>query len=92
LKENKSMKLEIDGHTDSKGTEAFNENLSVTRARVTADYFVSKGIERSRIKAVGKGEKFPLVPNVNPDDSDNPDGRQKNRRVEFIVTMKKAKN
>ena len=85
LNANKDLKLVIEGHTDSKGTEAFNYNLSAKRALVTADYFAGMGISRSRLKSSGKGEKFPILPNVNPDDTDNPDGRQKNRRVEFKI-------
>lgn len=84
LKENNGFKVEITGHTDDMGTDEYNNRLSRQRANTIADYLVSKGIEKSRIKVRYKGEAKPLASNVNPDGSDNPDGRAKNRRVEFL--------
>lgn len=90
LAENKNAKLEIYGHTDSKGTDQYNLGLSQRRAGAAKKYFSDKGIAASRIKAIGKGESQPVAPNENPDKTDNPDGRQLNRRVEFkIVFIKK---
>ena len=83
LKDHKNVRLEIYGHTDSKGTDEYNGQLSVKRAGTVKKYFTDKGIAYTRIKAIGKGESQPVAPNENPDKSDNPDGRQLNRRVEF---------
>ncbi len=85
LTANEELKVEIYGHTDSKGEDSYNYKLSLKRAQAASDYFSSKGINVNRIKGSGKGEKFPLEPNENPDHSDNPEGRQMNRRVEFKV-------
>jgi outer membrane protein OmpA-like peptidoglycan-associated protein len=85
LKENKNVKLDIYGHTDAKGADQFNDALSLKRARAAVEYLASKGIDPKRLKAIGKGERQPVAPDENPDKSDNPDGRQKNRRVEFKV-------
>ncbi len=86
LKENTSLKLEVTGHTDSKGANQFNLALSIRRATETINYFKSRGIDSKRLKATGKGEAQPVAPNENPDKSDNPSGREQNRRVEFKVT------
>ncbi len=83
LKEYSSMKVEIFGHTDSKGTDDFNQNLSKKRAENSAKYLISKGISRKRITTKGFGESQPVAPNILPDGSDNPEGRQKNRRIEL---------
>lgn len=76
----------IIGHTDSKGTEAYNLELSKKRAEAVKQWLVSQaGIDPSRIETTGKGESEPIAPNTNPDGSDNPEGRQKNRRVEIRI-------
>lgn len=85
LKTNPSYKVEISGHTDSKGTDEYNNALSKRRAESAARYFASKGISGSRIISKGFGEAMPIAPNVHPDGSDNPEGRQKNRRIEIKV-------
>lgn len=80
------LKVEIAGHTDSKGSKEFNDFLSQRRAQVVYDYLVSKGIAKSRlIGPTGYGESQPLVANTNPDGSDNPAGRAQNNRVELNV-------
>ncbi len=90
VSENKDVRLEIYGHTDSKGSEQFNVNLSQKRASATKKHFTDKGILATRIKTIGRGESQPIAPNENPDKTDNPEGRQLNRRVEFkIVPIKK---
>lgn len=71
--------LTIAGHTDSAGDDKVNLRLSALRARVVADFLVSKGIATQRLNPRGYGERRPLVPN------DTPANRAKNRRVEFIV-------
>ena len=90
LSENKDISLEIYGHTDAKGTEQYNMNLSATRAQSVKAYFTNKGVSYKRVKAIGKGETQPIAPNENPDKTDNPEGRELNRRVEFkLVAVKK---
>ena len=67
------------GHTDSIGSDAYNQRLSVRRAESVKSYLVSKGVEPNRIYTEGKGEKQPVASNKTKD------GRQKNRRVEIEV-------
>ena len=67
------------GHTDSIGSDAYNQKLSVRRAESVKAYLVSKGIEPNRVYTEGKGEKQPVASNKTSD------GRQKNRRVEIEV-------
>jgi len=82
LKNNPTMEIEIAGHTDNVGSEAFNQKLSENRAKSVETYIVEHGINESRLKAVGYGESRPIA--FNSDD----EGRQKNRRVEFEVLKK----
>jgi OOP family OmpA-OmpF porin len=78
------------GHTDSIGSDAYNQKLSVRRADSVKAYLVSKGIEANRIYTEGKGKKQPIAPNT-INGKDNPAGRAKNRRVEIeVVGTKKA--
>jgi outer membrane protein OmpA-like peptidoglycan-associated protein len=84
---NKKAKIEIIGHTDSKGSDEYNLALSKRRANAVATYLASKGVSRNRIIAVGDGESKPIAANENPDGSDNLDGRAKNRRTEIVVTQ-----
>lgn len=78
------IKIEIGGHTDSFGTDEYNLDLSQRRANSVRDYLVKNGFDAKRIvKTVGYGESQPIVSNTNPDGSDNPQNRAKNRRVEF---------
>ena len=80
------MKVEVAGHTDAKGSDSYNQALSKRRANAVRDYMMRNGIEASRIKSVGYGEARPKAPNQNPDGSDNPDGRAKNRRTELSLS------
>ncbi len=79
------------GHTDSIGSDAYNQKLSVQRAESVKGYLVSKGIEPNRIYTEGKGKKQPIAPNT-INGKDNPDGRAKNRRVEIEVVGTRAAN
>lgn len=71
--------ITIEGHTDSVGSDAYNLNLSNKRANSTKQYLSGKGIPKSKIKTVGRGEKDPIATNKTPS------GRAKNRRAEFII-------
>lgn len=86
LTNNPGTSLEITGHTDSKGSEKFNTNLSLQRAKQAAGYLTSKGIQVQRITVKANSEKNPIARNINPDGSDCPDGRNFNRRNEFVIT------
>ncbi|GAB2746260.1 OmpA family protein [Melaminivora jejuensis] len=72
------------GHTDSIGTDAYNQKLSVRRAEAVKAYLVSKGIEKNRVYTEGKGEKQPVA------DNRTAEGRAKNRRVEIEVVGTRA--
>ena len=86
LKNRPNVKFEIAGHTDSKGNDSYNMNLSKRRANEMLRYFVSKGmISRKRMTVVGYGETKPIASNELPDGSDNPEGRAKNRRTEIVI-------
>lgn len=79
LKTNPSVEIEISGHTDSKGSDDYNLNLSQGRSQSVVDYLISKGIESYRLSAQGYGETKPI------DSNDTEEGRANNRRVEFTV-------
>ncbi|MCH7345190.1 OmpA family protein [Pelomonas sp. CA6] len=72
------------GHTDSVGTDAYNQKLSVRRAEAVKAYLVSKGLEKNRVYTEGKGEKQPVA------DNKTAEGRAKNRRVEIEVVGTRA--
>lgn len=80
LKDQGYKRIVVEGHTDSKGSESTNEELSLKRANSVRSHLISQGIEASKITAVGLGESRPLASN------DTPEGRANNRRVELIVT------
>lgn len=79
LKQNPSVEIEISGHTDSKGADEYNLNLSQGRSQAVVDYLISQGIESYRLSAKGYGETMPI------DTNDTDEGRANNRRVEFTV-------
>jgi len=79
----------IEGHTDSKGSDQYNQSLSDKRAKSVKDWLVRNAGANARfIMTKGWGESRPAVANTKPDGSDDPEGRQKNRRVE--ITIKKG--
>lgn len=82
LKQNPMVEIEIAGHTDSKGSDEYNLNLSQGRSQSVVDYIISQGISDSRLTAHGYGETKPI------DTNDTDDGRANNRRVEFTVIKK----
>lgn len=85
LNENPNIVIELSSHTDSKGSDSYNEVLSQKRANSVVKYLISKGINPARLVAKGYGETMPVAPNENPDGTDNPEGRAKNRRTEFKI-------
>ena len=72
--------IEVQGHTDNKGSEAYNQTLSVQRATAVSRYLTSAGIATSRLSIKGFGETLPKYEN------ETADGRTQNRRVEFLIT------
>jgi outer membrane protein OmpA-like peptidoglycan-associated protein len=80
LKEYKDTNIEIQGHTDSKGTDAYNQGLSERRAGAVATYLRNRGLAPSRIVTRGYGETAPVAAN------DTESGRAQNRRVNFLIT------
>lgn len=79
LQQNPGLKIEIGGHTDSSGKEAYNDTLSERRARSVYDYLAERGLPESRAVYRGYGEQQPVS------DNDTPAGRQKNRRTEITI-------
>jgi len=84
-----SPEVIISGHTDLKGSDEYNQKLSEKRAVSVKEWFeINAGIKSEIMQTVGYGERKPVAPNANPDGSDNPEGRQKNRRVEILIKKK----
>lgn len=81
----RSRSVSVEGHTDSIGSEQYNLRLSRRRAESVASGLESEGVSAGRIRTRGFGEKYPIAPNQNPNGTDNPAGRAKNRRVEVII-------
>lgn len=80
LKNNLDTNINIYGHTDSKGTDAYNLSLSERRAAAVRSYLISQGVSSTRMLTMGIGEKEPVASN------DTEAGRAENRRVEFAIT------
>jgi OOP family OmpA-OmpF porin len=77
LKNNPTVKIQVQGHTDSVGDAAYNRQLSEKRARAVMEYLIQEGIDRKRLSAIGLGEARPIANN------DSAEGRELNRRVEL---------
>ena len=85
LRERAKGVVRIEGHTDSKGTPAYNQKLSERRADAVRQWLAEReGLTRLKFKIDGFAATRPVAPNTKPDGSDDPDGRQKNRRVEIV--------
>jgi outer membrane protein OmpA-like peptidoglycan-associated protein len=80
LKEYPDTNIEIQGHTDSKGTESYNQGLSQRRADAVASYLRNRGVTSSRVSTRAYGETAPVASN------DTESGRSQNRRVNFLIT------
>lgn len=78
-------KILIEGHTDSVGSDEVNLKLSEARAQTVAGALEAGGVKGSRVTTRGYGKRYPVAPNTNPDGSDDPQGRAKNRRVEVVI-------
>ncbi|MCI0506291.1 MAG: OmpA family protein [Gammaproteobacteria bacterium] len=79
LNEFKSTLITAEGHTDSKGSEAYNQKLSENRALSVSNYLINKGVKQQRLAAVGRGELKPVA------DNNTIEGRSLNRRVELTL-------
>jgi outer membrane protein OmpA-like peptidoglycan-associated protein len=78
--------VRVNGHTDAIGDDVYNLELSQRRAAAVTDWLGTRGkVPTTRLRAEGLGESRPVAPNTNDDGSDNPAGRQLNRRVEVII-------
>lgn len=87
IKQYGSGGVRIEGHTDAKGDEAYNLTLSQQRAASVKDWLVSNaGLAGAGFRTEGYGEARPIAPNATPDGRDDPAGRQRNRRVELLIS------
>ncbi|MFN8310359.1 MAG: OmpA family protein [Chitinophagales bacterium] len=91
MMQNPGYSLEVQGHTDSKGSDDYNAKLSQRRADEAKTYIVSKGVGADRVIAKGYGETMPVAENE-VGGQDNPEGRWKNRRVEFKILPDKPED
>ncbi|HWB63590.1 MAG TPA: OmpA family protein, partial [Chitinophagales bacterium] len=93
LNDHPAYTVEVQGHTDSKGTDEYNEKLSMRRANEVKDFLIKKkGIAEARVVAKWFGESKPAVPNELPNGEDDPEGRARNRRVEFKIIPDKPED
>jgi outer membrane protein OmpA-like peptidoglycan-associated protein len=86
------LRIEVVGHTDSKGSDTYNMGLSRRRAEKVVEFLVQSGVEQERISSRGMGETEPVARNTNPNGSDSPNGRKLNRRVEFRILTPEVTN
>lgn len=82
MKDNPNVQVTIEGHTDSIGSDGYNQKLSERRAKAVKMYLVARGVEGSRLDTLGKGESDPIADNTK-NGKDNPEGRAVNRRAEL---------
>jgi outer membrane protein OmpA-like peptidoglycan-associated protein len=80
--------VRVEGHTDAKGDDAYNQRLSERRADAVRQWFARKGLGGLQFVSKGFGETRPVAPNTKTDGSDDPEGRQKNRRVEIVISKR----
>jgi len=80
LKDNPTMKVRIEGHTDSRGSDSFNMKLSQARAESVKTYLTKQGVDADRMEPKGYGETVAIA------DNRTKKGRDLNRRVEFVIT------
>ncbi|MBV9970918.1 MAG: OmpA family protein [Xanthobacteraceae bacterium] len=82
-KANKAVMIE--GHTDGKGTDSYNQSLSERRAMAVRIALAGRGLMTERLNLRGFGKSRPVAPNMHEDGTDDPEGRQRNRRVEIVI-------
>lgn len=85
LKADDAKKLTLSGHTDSKGTDNYNQSLSLRRAEVVKQYLLDAGVKITQVITLGKGSSQPRRPNVTESGADDPQGRRANRRTEIYL-------
>lgn len=89
IREKAKGKVRIEGHTDTKGSDSYNRELSERRAKAVLNWLQTKegfkGLKGVQFTSKGYGESRPEAPNAKTDGTDDPEGRQKNRRVEIVV-------
>ena len=88
IKSGSAGTVSIEGHTDSKGSAAYNKDLSLRRAKAVAQWLASHGVDPGRLSTKGLGDTRPVQPNKLASGADNPQGRAQNRRVEFVLPKK----
>lgn len=84
LQNNDTLYIKIDGHTDSVGTQTYNDQLSYKRASAVADYLIALGLNAEKVSFQGHGGAAPIAANATRE------GRQQNRRVEFVISKPQA--
>lgn len=77
----------VEGHTDAKGSDVYNQTLSERRAATVRDWLAAHGALSAATPTRGWGKRRPVAPNTRPDGADDPAGRQRNRRVEVVVDL-----
>lgn len=77
--------ISVEGHTDAVGSATYNQKLSLKRAQTVKDWLVAHQLASVKASVAGYGETRPVAPNTKADGTDNPEGRQKNRRVELVI-------
>ena len=85
LKLDPNKKINISGHTDSIGSNAYNEGLSEKRAETVKSYLASQGVPQEQIVTKAYGQSQPRLPNTRQDGTDDPSGRRANRRTEIYL-------
>jgi len=92
LTDNPTIRIEISGHTDSQGDNAYNKKLSANRAKAVVDYLVTKGIAATRLESAGYGEEKLIVTDAEilkmKTKSEREEAHQQNRRTEFKILSK----
>ena len=79
-------RIQVQGFTDSVGTDAYNDRLSLARANAVRDWLLANGIPAAAISTQGFGKRDPVAPNALPNGLDNPEGRARNRRVILLAS------
>ncbi|CAN5668819.1 hypothetical protein BH10CYA1_BH10CYA1_41910 [soil metagenome] len=89
LAKDKNYEIKVEGHTDGIGTDEYNQDLSERRANAVQYWLIDKKFIKAST-VIGFGKKHPIAPNTKKDGTDNPSGRQLNRRVEVVVDRCKS--